>query len=359
MDIYEPREDSELLAEVVAKYAKGKAVDIGTGSGILAQTAHDIGCTVTALEQNLAAVMRLRGAPYKVVLGNSILKLRGKFDTVVCNPPYLPNDEGECDPALHGGLKGYEYIVKVIRDVAQRLSPDGQFLFLISTLTKPKVVEAALLQQGYEWTIVAREKLFMEELIVYRATFILGEPAERIGVGWRSTVYAIDSGRVAVKVSTPTRAHKEGVLLRAANKVGVGPKLIKVKDDRVWMKRIYGERLDEWFAKHKDLRVLSNVLEQCYLLDQAGIRKSELNRPGTNVLVSEQKIVVLLDFERSIFSPKASNVAQFASWISARLDINVQAQARAYVKNPSRSNYVVLSMALGLPVSQKSVIKAV
>ena len=34
--IYQPREDSELLAEAVRKYAKGTVLDIGTGSGIQA-----------------------------------------------------------------------------------------------------------------------------------------------------------------------------------------------------------------------------------------------------------------------------------------------------------------------------------
>ena len=37
--IYEPREDSELLAKYVKKYAFGGVLDMGTGSGIQALTA--------------------------------------------------------------------------------------------------------------------------------------------------------------------------------------------------------------------------------------------------------------------------------------------------------------------------------
>ena len=39
MEIYEPREDSELLAQYVRQYAEGSVLDIGTGSGIQAVTA--------------------------------------------------------------------------------------------------------------------------------------------------------------------------------------------------------------------------------------------------------------------------------------------------------------------------------
>ena len=34
--LYEPREDSRLLAKYAKKYAKGLVLDIGTGSGIQA-----------------------------------------------------------------------------------------------------------------------------------------------------------------------------------------------------------------------------------------------------------------------------------------------------------------------------------
>ena len=37
--IYERSEDSELLAKYVEEYAKGKVLDIGTGSGIQAEAA--------------------------------------------------------------------------------------------------------------------------------------------------------------------------------------------------------------------------------------------------------------------------------------------------------------------------------
>lgn len=345
--IYEPREDSELLGTVVHQYAKGRFCDVGTGSGYLARIAHEQGCTVTAFDVNKQAVQALRKEPFRVVHANSIRALRGRFDTIACNPPYLPNDPEGTDPALHGGKKGYEYIVRVINDVAHKLAPNGQFLFLISTLTKPSVVEQALKENGYAYTIVAQEKLFMEELFVYKATLLLGRPATLLGEGWRSAVYAVNK-TTAVKVTSNARAHKEAVLLRAANKAGVGVKLLQVNEHTLWLRRVYGERFDEYYRRTKDKRAARAALRQCYLLDCAGIRKHELNRPGNNVLVTATKRVVLIDFERSVFAPKPGNVLQFSSFLSNVLGVNIQDVAKQYKERPTKENYGRIARALGL-----------
>jgi release factor glutamine methyltransferase len=347
MTVYEPREDSELLGDVVKRFARGRALDVGTGSGYLARIAHESGCVVTAFDMNLAAVRALKTAPFRVLHTNSMQLIRGRFDTIICNPPYLPNDKEVFDPALHGGVKGYEYTLQVIADAAHKLRPDGQLLLLISTLTKPVVVEAELRRLGYAFTIVAREKLFMEELLVYRATLVLGRPAELLGEGWRSLVYAV-SKTIAVKVMTPERAHKEGVLLRAANKVGVGPKLLKVTGGHVWMRRVYGERFDEFFRRERDMRVAKRVLAQCRALDKAGITKRELQRPAQNILVTRSRSVVFIDFERSVFSPTPNNVIQFAGFLANVLSLDVQRVAREYKRNSSEQNCRALLRALGL-----------
>jgi release factor glutamine methyltransferase len=342
--IYEPREDSELLGRVVQTHARGRTCDIGTGSGYLARIAHERGCTVTAFDINKRAVDALQSEPFRVVHASSITALRGRFNTVICNPPYLPNDPEGTDPALHGGKKGYEYIVRVLKEVSSKLAPGGQFLFLISTLTKPLVVEKALRDNGYEFTIAAREKLFMEELFVYRATLILDRAATLLGEGWRSRVYAV-SPTVAVKVTAPARAHKESVLLRAANKVGVGVRLLRVKGGAVWLRRVHGERFDEYVRRTKDVRVARAALAQCYKLDCAGIRKHELNRPAQNILVTETKRVVFIDFERSIFAPKPGNVLQLASFLANVFGVDVRAACQAYKANPTKKNYLTIVRA--------------
>ena len=50
--IYEPREDSFLLAKNVKKYAFGSALDMGTGAGFLAKAAAEVCDDVLAVDIN-------------------------------------------------------------------------------------------------------------------------------------------------------------------------------------------------------------------------------------------------------------------------------------------------------------------
>mgnify|MGYP001567581018 FL=1 len=54
--LYEPQEDTFLLQEQVKKYAKGKVLDLGTGTGILAKTALEKTKDVLAADINNEAI---------------------------------------------------------------------------------------------------------------------------------------------------------------------------------------------------------------------------------------------------------------------------------------------------------------
>lgn len=337
--VYEAAEDSELLGVAVAKYASGRTLDLGTGSGYLADIAAEKGCLVLAVDVNKEAVQALQAKPYDVKQSNLFAHVRGKFDTIVCNPPYLPDDE-ETDLALHGGPKGYEYIVRVLAEAKHYLSPNGQFLFLISTLTKPAVVEKALLENAYVWRIVGREKLFMEELMVYRATLAVGVAAQLAGVGKRSIVYKV--GNKAVKVSTKERAAKEASVLRTVNKKAIGPKVYKVVEDQLWMQYIVGERFDEYVLRTHDAKVVRTLFRQARVLDKLMLNKQEFTRPTKNVLVTKEQKVVLLDFERALYTKRPANVAQLGAWAERVLHIQLRDAVRAYSQKPSERSFKVL-----------------
>ena len=55
-NVYEPREDSYMLARAVQKYAFGKVLDLGTGTGIQGITAGLSKCEVTFSDINPDAI---------------------------------------------------------------------------------------------------------------------------------------------------------------------------------------------------------------------------------------------------------------------------------------------------------------
>lgn len=182
MPVYEPQEDSELLRAIVEREATGNVLDMGTGSGILAFAAAQKPDVVSVLaididddalahataalraeKPDIARKLELR----KSDLFNGILDDE-LFDTIICNPPYLPNEEGDDHPALYGGPEGWEYIARFLDGAKRHLAPGGMILLLFSSLTNKERVEAELKRNGYAWSEVAIAAHFFEQLHVYR-----------------------------------------------------------------------------------------------------------------------------------------------------------------------------------------------
>lgn len=139
-DVLIPRfETEELVANVLLWYdevfdgAPVNVVDVGTGSGCLAITLdlEEAQMTVTATdisEQALAVAQENNdtlGAHVTFLLGDLLQPLQGsKFDILVSNPPYIPNDEyvedlvkgHEPHLALFGGEDGLDFYRAILKD---------------------------------------------------------------------------------------------------------------------------------------------------------------------------------------------------------------------------------------------------
>ena len=166
--IYEPREDSFLLQKYVKQYAQGKVLDIGTGSGIQSITALKKTKEVLAVDINPEAVELLKKKGINARISNLFSKVKGTFDIIIFNPPYLPKDEREPkDSALAttGGKKGYETIERFLKQAKKFLKKEGKILIVFSSLTGN--VNSLLKKYNYKFKILAREKLFFEKIYVY------------------------------------------------------------------------------------------------------------------------------------------------------------------------------------------------
>ena len=98
MGIYKPREDSELLAKYVKKYAFGNILDMGTGSGIQALTAAKNKKVRSVLAADIQEEVidynkeNIKNKKIKFIVSDLFSNIKGKFETIIFNPPYLPED---------------------------------------------------------------------------------------------------------------------------------------------------------------------------------------------------------------------------------------------------------------------------
>lgn len=169
--VYEPGEDTYLLAEFVKKFSKDKKVlDLGTGSGILALTAKEAGAKeVLASDINEEAVKEAGKKGIKAVKSNLFKNIKGKFDLIVFNPPYLPKDKREKeDLDTSGGKVGNELTIKFLKQAKSFLNKDGIILIIISSLSKPEMTFDKIKELGFNYKILGKNKMFFEEIFAVK-----------------------------------------------------------------------------------------------------------------------------------------------------------------------------------------------
>jgi release factor glutamine methyltransferase len=117
--VYKPLEDSRILGRAVEKYSFGKMLDLGCGSGIQGIIAAKMGCDVTFADLNPHAVecasenAKINGIKGKFIVSSVFSNIKGKFNTISFDPPYLkskPIITGRTNPSTDGGARGREVI---------------------------------------------------------------------------------------------------------------------------------------------------------------------------------------------------------------------------------------------------------
>lgn len=169
--IYQPSEDSFLLKKFVESFSRDKNVlDMGAGSGIQAEIAKASGAkTVLAVDVNNECVEFCRGKKINAIRSNLFSKVKGKFDLIVFNPPYLPEDDLEDEKsalATTGGKNGDEIVLEFLKKAKHFLEGRGKILILISSLT-PKEKMEKIIEKDYKKIILETRNFFMEKLEVW------------------------------------------------------------------------------------------------------------------------------------------------------------------------------------------------
>jgi putative serine/threonine protein kinase len=134
------------------------------------------------------------------------------------------------------------------------------------------------------------------------------------------------SGRAALKIRRVDADREgmfhEGEMLKRANAVAVGPKLLEISENFLLMELIEGSHFPEWVeslgekeAQSRIRLVLEDVLEQCYRLDEAGLDHGELSNAPKHILVDANDRPTLVDFETASINRRVSNVTSVCQYL--------------------------------------------
>ncbi|MFH1294865.1 MAG: HemK2/MTQ2 family protein methyltransferase [Candidatus Aenigmatarchaeota archaeon] len=185
METYEPAEDSRMLLEAAIDWLEKNAkhnmhiLDMGTGSGFVINGVKEFLYRQHIDAHLLAADIDEVDAPNGVEFVQSDLfgSIKGRFDLVLFNPPYLP--AGEDDrylteterKQLIGGQKGNEVTLRFIEQLPEHLSENGACLLLVSSKSKPGITGNGVKKANLRWKTMKSESFTFEELSVFLITW--------------------------------------------------------------------------------------------------------------------------------------------------------------------------------------------
>ncbi|MFZ0965905.1 MAG: RIO1 family regulatory kinase/ATPase [Candidatus Bathyarchaeia archaeon] len=137
------------------------------------------------------------------------------------------------------------------------------------------------------------------------------------------TIAYINGKKAALKIrrvdADRSRMQQEAKMLKKANSVHVGPRLLGVSKNFLLMQFIDGDLLPKWMEKRKQkalmVKILREVLEQCWRLDIAGLDHGELSHAPKHIIIDKKNKPFIVDFETASLNRKPSNVTSICQFL--------------------------------------------
>ena len=165
---YPPSEDTFFIEDYIQNETGNTALDVGSGSGYLTKSLLRNFSFVVGTDINYEVLKNQTYKTSNIICCNSSDALKIKFDLVICNLPYLATDE-IIDIATDGGKDGFEIPKKIFDSIVHNVKKNGKFIFITSSLSDyNRLIEYAD-SLGFSTKIIAKKKLFFEELILVEA----------------------------------------------------------------------------------------------------------------------------------------------------------------------------------------------
>jgi release factor glutamine methyltransferase len=174
--MYAPSDDTFLLADCIGQYNGSRALEIGIGSGLLLNILEKNFVYVAGSDIDLLALQHCKqqASSSNVLLvccdAGSAFGI-GKFDLIVSNPPYLPNEDDDndnniWDSTVYGGPMGIETTIHFINSALPLLAADGKMLIVISSFANSSALDKVVVENKMHKKVVKEKRLFYETLSV-------------------------------------------------------------------------------------------------------------------------------------------------------------------------------------------------
>jgi release factor glutamine methyltransferase len=173
MELYKPSIDTFLLIDSIGNYFGNSALEIGTGSGLVSNFLSRNFKKVIATDidfQSLIYCKKNTNPKINLICCDTTRAINIKFDLIVSNPPYLPNDSFH-DVAIHGGKTGVEKTIHFLESVIPKLKRNGFIIFIVSSLSDISKLDKFIYEKKIQKKIINQKKLFFEILYVYELSF--------------------------------------------------------------------------------------------------------------------------------------------------------------------------------------------
>ncbi|KON29896.1 hypothetical protein AC477_05405 [miscellaneous Crenarchaeota group-1 archaeon SG8-32-1] len=180
--VYEPAEDTFLIADKLDVKNSDVVLDVGTGCGLLAVLAAEKAKRVVAIDINPHAIECANRNAQTNKVKNKIdfrqgnlfepIKENELFSLIIFNSPYLPSEPDEdswIGRAWDGGPNGRQVIDQFITKVPNFLLAGGRILLVQSSLSDLNRTFEMFNEIGLKATVIKEIKVSFETIILVEA----------------------------------------------------------------------------------------------------------------------------------------------------------------------------------------------
>jgi release factor glutamine methyltransferase len=181
--VYEPAEDTFLLAEKMRVEEDDAVLDMGTGCGILVVLAAEKAKSVLAVDINPYAIecaiknAEMNGARERIEFRHGDLfqpiKPNEQFNLILFNSPYLPSEPDEekswVGKAWAGGRNGRKIIDRFIMNAPNFLAAGGRIQLVQSSFSDVNRTLKMFSERSLRAMVVAQVKVAFESIVLVEA----------------------------------------------------------------------------------------------------------------------------------------------------------------------------------------------